>query len=820
MNEQNTGSPVFHKTAHDLGWNAIQRALAERCAGERARARAEALLPQMEVDEARETIAQVQEARRLREAGSPLPLGEMDELEPALARLDKDGALDGETLLRVALTVANIDRLRRFARNQQELAPRLAAIAADIEDLAHVHEPISHAFDEAGELRDSASADLGRLRRRVRGLHDDITARMKRMLDDPRIEKHLSDRFYTQREERYVLPVRAGSSDKVEGIVLGSSASGQTLFIEPRSIVTLGNQLKMAHMEVAREVLRILAELSGYVADDVEPIRAALEAATRLDLVEARARLADGLDASAPVVDDGDRVQLRAMRHPLMVLAGADVVPSDLLLRRGTVLVISGPNAGGKTVALKTLGLCALMVRAGLHLPVAPGSRLPIYDRVLTDVGDEQSIEKNLSTFTAHMENVIGFLRAATARSLVLLDEIATGTDPGEGEVLAQAILEGFAERGCQVVVTTHYERLKALASVDERFENGSVGFDLAALQPTYRLHLGLPGSSCALDIARRVGLPAVQAERAQVLMGGAESDMAQLLTDLAGQRAELERMQAQARHAEQTASQAKLALDRERRALRERAEREVETLHREAMVELKSARADIARARDALKRRGAERRLVRAADRTVDVAAAAMREHAPAPKADSAESQLLEGEPLELDAIEVGQTVVVSSLASLAEVTAIDRRGRGRVTVQAGPLRTTVSVGDLRRVSGKAARRARRLGASVDATSGGAGAGTGTGASTSTGALPVKSPDITLDARGMRVDEALRAADKFVDQALLAGRDVLYVVHGYGSGALRAALRSHLASSSAVRNLRGGEANEGGDGVTVVWLS
>ncbi len=803
------------KTLRELGWPDLLAHLADACHTDAGRRAATDLLP--ERDEVALMLERVTEARGLHEAGHPLPFGSIFTIDQALKRLAKEGSLAAETLVKVAQTLRSIDQLRRFLRRRGDDAPRLHTIATSLTELEPVWGPIADAFDETGLLADHASDDLGRLRRRASELHNRLTTRMKGLLDSPTYTRHLQDRFYTQRGDRYVLPLRAGSGAEVKGIVLGSSSSGATLFVEPQEVVELNNQLKVAETEVRREEARILAELSGYVQEELPAIHQNLELVTLLDQINARARLAIKTQASCPQIADDGALRLRSVRHPLMVLAGVEVVPNDLLLRPGQSLIVSGPNAGGKTVFLKAAGLCALMLRAGLHLPVAPDSRLPLFEEVLTDIDDDQSIERNLSTFTAHVQNMVSFIARANANSLVLLDEIATGTDPGEGVALAQAMLERLADSRTLAIVTTHYERLKALALTDDRFANASVGFDFERLQPTFRLHPDLPGSSCALAVARRVGLAAELAERAEALMAGEDSDLARLLDELGGKQTELETQRDALARAEQVARGREREYADKLEVLRHRGKQQLQRAHQEALTEIKEARAELQRVRAALRREASRERL-KDAERLVSAAAARIAPHEPRA---GEPPGLDEQRPVDPARLKPGVSVYVERLGGLAEV--LELHTRGRLTVRRGSLRAQVTIGEVRLPSKRERRRARRdTQAAEDDSRPSSPARSKLGDGPRPKDLdhpPVRTPDITLDARGMRVDEALDEADKFVDRALLADSDVLYIVHGYGSGALRGALRAHLSHSDAIRDLRAGRRDEGGDAVTVLWL-
>jgi DNA mismatch repair protein MutS2 len=795
------------KTLAALGWPELLRELESLCHSDRGRAcvpRLPLLADRVSVEK---ELGLVAEARALAAAGEPLPFGEVPDLADALLRLQKEGALAAPTLLEVRTALRSGARLRRFLALRAERAPDLARLAAGIEPLEEVSRPIDDAFDDRGELQDNASPELFRLRQRTRELHERLTRRMRTLLEEPRLAPFLQDHFYTLREDRYVLPVRTDAGPVLEGIVHGSSATGATVFVEPQEVVGLNNQLKVAEIEARREEARILLELSGLVQEMLPSIEKNLGLLERLDLVDARARLAEKLAASRPTVSEDGRVLLVAMRHPVLCLGSAEVVPNDLELEPGRALVITGPNAGGKTVCLKTLGLFAVMLRAGMHLPAGDGSRLPLFDGVRTEMGDDQSLADHLSTFTAHLSHLLDFLETARPGTLLLLDDIGIGTDPGEGAALAQALLEAFVETGAQVVATTHYERLKALAYSDRRFDNASVGYDLSRMVPTYHLHRGIPGSSGAISVARRLGLAPKLADRAAALLEKGPEDLSRLLAELAAERTTLERE----REVLATERARARALEEKHRAelerLRAKGRAELDEAQQRALEELRRARADLERIRAQLKRPPDPVRL-KQADREISGAAKTILEHERARAAPASR-------PARPEELTVGARVIAPQLGGLGEV--IEAPQRGRVAVRVGGLRTLVPIAEVMipleapaaRTKGKPAHS--RPEAPRDAAA---------PAPATPRETPLRTAAITLDVRGLRVDEAIAETDRFLDGAMRAEEPVLFLLHGHGTGALKSALRDHLSGLAEVSRIRPADLEDGGDGVTVIFLA
>jgi DNA mismatch repair protein MutS2 len=463
-----------------------------------------------------------------------------------LARARKGGVLSARELLDLGATLGALRHTARFLHLRRERAPRLTERALAVGDHSELESEIEGSLEPSGEVRDTASAALGESRREAQSLAAEIQTRIARYLHNPSIASHLSDSFYTVRNDRYVLPVRADARGGVRGIVHDASSSGTTLFIEPEALVELNNRLKRAEIQIERETLRVLRGLSARAAGAADAIETSLEALEAIDLAYARAHLAEEMDASAPEVGSGGILRLPQLRHPL--LPRDEVVPNDVHLGDGfSVLLLSGPNAGGKTVTMTAVALAALFARAGLHVPASEGARVDLFDAIHADIGDEQDIRESLSTFSAHMANLAQCLRKASAGSLIVLDEIGEGTDPGEGAALAQAVLEALADSGARVIATTHYNLLKEMAALDPRFANASVEFDPETLAPTYRLHFGPPGSSSATAVAARMGLRGEVIARANQLLEREDRRLDRMLADLAASRAALEREQSAA---------------------------------------------------------------------------------------------------------------------------------------------------------------------------------------------------------------------------------------------------------------------------------
>jgi DNA mismatch repair protein MutS2 len=785
------------KTLADLEWDQVEQAVAQRCCGPLGDRLSLELADSF--DETEYAIAEAKEAWRMLVRNEPLPLDGICEIETSLQHLEREGVLDASALKDLRMTLRAAGALRRFLGQRKDSAPRLHRACAIDPTLDGLEEEIGLSIGDDGTILDSASAELARLREEAGNLR----ARIIRKLEDL-IQKRsaiLQDSFHTIREGRYVLPVRADAHERFHGIVHGSSASGATIFVEPRELVERGNRLKMAQAELEREERRILAALSDMVRQYVAQLRAAAQALDHADLRGASAKLAVDLGAEFVELSAEPRISLRDARHPLLVLRGIEVVPNDIELEGGEALVISGPNAGGKTVALKMLGLAALLTRAGLPVPAAEGSVCGFFAPVLAAVGDEQSLARSLSTFSAHLVTLKAVLEQADERVLVLLDELAGATDPEAGAALACAIVSRLVERGAAVAVTTHYEALKALAAERDEMHNAAVGFDFDEMAPTFRLRMGVPGGSNALEVARRFGIPSDVVDAARRTLPEHSRSFETLVAklDTATKAAMEEQAALQEERAKIGAELAKLDMRRQQLAARE-----AKGLGKEAQ-KLVDRLKDIHRQLDEAKKSLRDR----AEAESLAAASAASSDAAELLGEIDRHRTSLEPEPhqtaeLDLDAVRVGDRVWVARLRSPAEV--VEGPARGKVRVAAGMMKLWVDLGDLRGLRQSAERTPKEAAPAI-----------GTQPKAQRG---VRTSDNTLDVRGLRPDEAVSLAEAFLDRMYGAAESNAFIVHGVGSGALRAAIHEHLTRDAAyVEGFRLATQDEGGPQVTVVSL-
>ncbi len=755
-----------------------------------------------------ERLAETSEARALLDGEQAPALGGVAELASSLARAERGGALTGVQLQEVAASLAALHATRRFLLERAEAAPRLAAVADTIEDLRDLERAIDRCIDGGGEVRNDATSELRSARSESSRLAGELQARLARTLQNPDVAGALSDAYYTVRNDRYVLPVRADMRGRVRGIVHDASGSGTTLFIEPEGLVELNNRLKQAELEVARQVQRVLRDLSARVASVLAPLRAGLDSLGHVDLAFARGQLSREMDAVEPAVSQDGVIFLPQLRHPL--IPPDETVANDIRLGEDfRVMVVSGPNGGGKTVAMKAVALAALFVRAGLHVPADPGSRVDLVDAVLADIGDDQDIRESLSTFSAHMANVAEIVHDARRHSLVVLDEIGVGTDPGEGSALAQSVLERLADSGALVIATTHYNLLKEMAAVDPRFCNASVEFDAETLAPTYRLHLGSPGASSATAVAARMGMPADVLERANALLEREDRQLDHMLSELSASRASLEREQQEVARLREEGEAARSEYRDKLERLQARRDQLFHAMRDDLDRSFKDAHAQVAAVIRDLQRGGTARDAARARTRLQaleeQASEAEARSGVRARDEDEVTGAAVDwrharpGDPVQLVG---GGRAVIESLP--------DRRGR--VGVRVGSARVSVSADRLRAAEGGAARPSPPKSSKVrieraEAPGGAVAEGLRAGAT------------LHCDLRGERVEAALDRVADALDRAARDGHDDVRFVHGFGTGALRNAVREHLRGSPYVARVAPADPEEGGDGVTIAAL-
>ena len=789
MTEEEKMNPKYQQI---LELPKILERLAEHASFSASREQALNLQPSSDLDEVIRRQRETAEARALLNERADASLGGARDVRPLVDRVEHGAVLLPSEFLEIRDTLVRGRTLRRTITRLRDRFPILAGTAGRIEECPEIVAEIARCINDRAEVMDGASQNLARIRREMRESHQRLMAKLERIVSSPSNAPFLQEAFITQRGGRYVIPLKAEFKGRIPGIVHDQSASGATLFIEPLSTVELNNRWRELQLEEEREVQRILAELSHLVAEQGALIQRTVEAMAELDLAFAKAKYAEEIEAVEPKLvpfkkvgnnlHPGSVIQLMKARHPL--IDPARVVPIDVYLDDDYfILVITGPNTGGKTVSLKTVGLLSLMAQCGLAIPAAEGSTLSVFSGIYADIGDEQSIEQSLSTFSAHITNVISILDQADERSLVLLDDLGAGTDPSEGSALARALLSHLLQRRITAFVSTHYPELKVYAHTTPGVENASVEFDLETLSPTYELSIGLPGRSNAFAIARRLGLSPEIVSKAESMVSPESLEADSLLAEIKQARQRALAAQEAAEAAQRRAEE----LERElRQALAdiERTRREILGAAREqAKRELEEVRAELRKIRSMLDTTAVTREWVAQAEEKLKTLE-------PEPVEPVAQPRFLPQAELGL-----GDTVWVSSLRATGEITEL---AGDEAEVQVGSFRIRARVEDLELRQKVSKPEVREREVSVPKAS---------------------SPGLELNLLGLTTDEALPRLDKYLNDAYLAGLPQVRIIHGKGTGVLRRAVREFVKTHPLVASWRPGDQYEGGDGATVAEL-
>jgi DNA mismatch repair protein MutS2 len=797
---------VDEKTLQILEYPKILERLASACAFAASAEKARGLHPTNDLEEARRRLLETSEARQLFNTHPDLTIGGARDVRAQVDLADHGGVLTTAELLDIKSTlIASRNLVRTFDRLETSF-PALFEIASRLPPPLGLIDAITRTISDRGDILDSASQKLANIRRDLIIVRERLMTRLQRIISDPKNTPYLQEALITQRDGRFVIPLRSEFKSRMKSIVHDQSTSGATLFVEPFGVVEHNNQYRELMLAERDEERRILAELSQQVAMHAQEILLTIDTIAELDLIFARSKYAEDLIATEPVLHPiqgrrnskhpGSLIHLYQARHPL--LDQATVVPIDVELDPQTyALIVTGPNTGGKTVALKTIGLLILMAQSGLHIPAHSGSEISLFHQIFADIGDEQSIEQSLSTFSGHITNIIHILEHADKRSLVILDELGAGTDPQEGAALARAILSHLLERSVTTLVTTHHPELKAYAHATPGVVNASVEFDLETLRPTFHLTIGLPGRSNALSIAQRLGMPEAIIRSAREELNPSDVRADDLLNEIHSQRDKARQALQAAQKSRQEADALRASLNQrlekvedERRALLEKTRQEAELQLGNLEAELREVRRLMARARQPLENiQAIEEKVVEVKDQY---------------------ERPIERLPVDLPggavsrALRLGDKVRVRSLNALGVVISL---GEEEAEVQVGLLRIRARLADLetpgrQEVAPPPAPSARKK------------------VSAGTTSLPTaESPGFELDIRGQRADEALDALNNYLDAAFLAGLPFVRIIHGKGTGRLRQVVREALNQHPHVKSHEPGGEKEGGEGVTVVKM-
>jgi len=806
------------RTLTILEYPKIREQLAKHTSFSASRELALNLQPDDDLGAIRHAQRSTSAARYLFDSFPDITIGGARDIRQAVSLTLRGGMLEPSVLLDVAATLTAMRQLRtRLIKLPDEPYAPLLDLGYQLPELSEIEEAVARTVDPSGMILDSASPALGKLRAEIRIAHDRLMERLNGILTSSQYASALQEPIITMRDGRYVIPIKAAGRRTLRGIVHDQSNTGATLFIEPLQTVELANTWRELQIAEQQEITRILQILSARIAEDGVSIVSGVNALAQLDLLFAKGRYSAQLNCVEPemvayttTIDSGRPedvapLYLRNARHPL--LNQSTVVPTNVWLgSEFRVLLITGPNTGGKTVGLKTTGLLALMAQSGLHIPAGARSRLPIFEQIFADIGDEQSIEQSLSTFSSHMTHIIDILRAleSTARSaasLVLLDELGAGTDPTEGAALARAIIERILDSGALCIGTTHYAELKAYAHNTPSVANASVEFDAETLRPTYRLEIGLPGRSNALAIASRLGLHSELIERARSFLSAETEQVEDLLASIAHEREVAAAEQQQAITLRQEAEQTRDQLQQELAQLEREREQRVQAFERELDEELRSVRQELRRLREDTRSVSLTREWLQQAEERLKAVGETTERQRQQRRQNAAQPQPQQPSQQQPRPLQPGDRVHVASVKLDGEVLSIDTNA-GEAEVQVGGFRMTVDLRELRRIKGN--DRETKANQAVTA---------------SRVSSPPRDVSMQLDMRGMRAAEIEALLDRYLNDAYLSNLSEVRLVHGKGTGTLRKIVRDVLSTHPLVVSHSGGVDGEGGEGVTVARL-
>lgn len=781
------------RTLRVLEFTKIRDRLASKAMTDMGRERCEVLVPSSNMTEIQRMQAETEEATVILQYVGASPLVPFSDVRASLTLAEKGATLSPKALLEVAALMQSARAARKALDTERDNTPILKELAQRLSTLHNVEQDITNAIISEDEIADRASNELMDIRRHLRGANERIKEKLNQMIRSSAFQKYLQDPIVTMRNDRYCLPVKAEYRGSVPGLVHDQSSTGATLFIEPMAAVEMGNELKTWAAKEKQEIERILAALSAEIAPYADQLRETVETLAELDYIFAKGMLAREMNAVSPKLNQNGYINIIRGRHPL--IDREKVVPSNLWMGKDfTSLIITGPNTGGKTVTLKTVGLLTLMAQAGLQVPADLGTELAVFEQVFADIGDEQSIEQSLSTFSGHMTTIVSIMHEVTPDDLVLFDELGAGTDPTEGAALAQAILQRLLNIRVRTLATTHYSELKAFALSTKGVENASVEFDVETLRPTYRLSIGVPGKSNAFEISRRLGLPENLIDDAKKLLSSDSVRFEDVIANAEYHRQVAEREREIARQA-----------SAETVKLRDEAEKLRKQMEDQRENTIKKAKADARRIMEQTRRESesiiADLKRMKKEQQNPDAQVNAIRRRIEN-NVDNLSEGLLQKVDTGLPPKEVrkGDTVEILTIGSQGTVLA-PANAKGEVEVQAGILKLKVNISQLRLVKQQDKPKPQP-----------------TSVHLKTGAME-RTVRMECDVRGMALDEAIMTVDQYLDQAILAGMGEVSIIHGKGTGVLRSGIQQYLKHHMHVASCRLGVYGEGESGVTIVTL-
>jgi len=786
------------KAIRILEYNKIIELLEQQAGSEMTRKVISELKPFNDPETIKEGLLQTAEAAELIIYKGPLPLGNFYDIADSLGLAEKGGSLSPRQLLHILYNLKITRNTVNFLRGDLPPLPVLEGMAEALEIHRDLEEDIERCIISEDEISDNASSQLRSIRRKIVSQNETIKNRFDQILNSSENRTMLQDSIVTVRDGRYVIPVKQEHRMRFPGVIHDQSATGATVFIEPQVIVTMNNELTRMEAEERAEIERILSELSSRVAENHYSLSNNQKLLVEMDLISAKGRLAVMQKAEMPEISNDGLLMLKKARHPF--IDKEKVVPVDVIVGGGyNALIITGPNTGGKTVTLKTVGLLSMMMQTGLHIPASSGSRMPVFRDIFADIGDEQSIEQNLSTFSSHMKNIVEITQNADEGSLVLLDELGAGTDPAEGAALAIAVIEDITGKNAELLATTHYTELKKYAVSADNVENASKEFDVETLSPTYRLIMGMPGKSNAFEISGKLGLSGGIIEKARTLLEGEDLRFEEVLSAIEADKKAAEAARDEAIAIDTEMKKQKEAMDLERKKLTEQKEKTLNEARTQARSIIKEASETSEDVKEELRKiakmesLGERTRHYEESRRRIKDAAGRYRERIIREEND---------DPVKIEEIKAGDRVKVLTLGRTGEILSLPDN-RDEVMVQVGGIKVRASVSDLKIVNDGGRRKKKK-------------------AERNYGSLynaKARSVSPSVDVRGQNLDEALADVDKYLDDAFMGGLRNVTIIHGRGEGILKKGIRDLLKKHKNVSEFRPGTYNEGGDGVSIVTL-
>ena len=772
--------------------------LVDRCTSQLGKDLALALKPSSEDSKINEMQTETSEAQSILIQRGNVPIDGIHNVNGFIRTTEIGSFLDAGSLIKVKGVLAVARRMKSFIKSKNEDAkwPTIESLISTLSTFREIEEKIEQCIISEVEISDNASSALRKIRKSITLKNEAVKNKLNKIITSQAYQKILQDTIVTLRQNRYVVPVKQEHRSSMPGVVHDKSSSGATLFIEPMAVVELNNQLRELYIEEKKEIERILMEISAMIAERAEEIKSNQIILQQLDFIFAKGKLSIDMKAVEPVLSESNSLYLKNARHPLLEVD--EVVPTTIwLTKEQSILVLTGPNTGGKTVTLKTVGLLSLLAQSGLHLPVDFGTKLPIYDSIFADIGDEQSIEQSLSTFSSHMTNIVNILDKATSKSLVLFDELGAGTDPTEGAALAMSILTHLENSRTDVIATTHYSELKQFALVNKGIENASVEFDVETLRPTYKLLIGIPGKSNAFEISRKLGLPEFLIEDAKTLISKENIEFEDLLQNIEKNRTvvekeklEIQKIRLETERIRQDFIEKKSKIESQKGEIIKKAKKEALKIVKEAKKESEEVIVDLKNMKAGIEEKEINRQ-IEASKKKLNTNIEALHE--------SIGGNLFKAEnnkaPVDL---KPGETVKILSINQIGYV--LDKEDeKGQVLIQVGIMKVKMDVSNLKREKEEKS-------------------GTKTGVSK---ILNLRKANIKreIDLRGQNLEEAMLEVNKFIDDCYLVGVTPITIIHGVGTGVLAAGIKQMLKKNGHVKNHRQGKYGEGGIGVTIVDL-